>query len=84
VGSIILLLILWTLKGEWREAKEERFDLTGSVLYSIILFLIMYGFSQLSTVQGAWLVLAGFLGKNYSREKNQSQPDPESSHHHSS
>jgi len=62
VGFIVILLIFWKLKGEWREAKEEKFDLTGSVLYSIILLFIMYGFSQLSTMQGVWLVLAGFLG----------------------
>jgi len=62
VGLIALIFIFWKLKGEWREAKEEKFDLTGSVLYSIILLFIMYGFSQLSTTQGAGLVLAGFLG----------------------
>jgi EmrB/QacA subfamily drug resistance transporter len=62
VGSILILLIFQKLKGEWREAKEEKFDLTGSVLYSIILFLILYGFSQLSTAAGAGLFLAGFLG----------------------
>ncbi len=62
VGFILILLTLRKLKGEWREAEEDRLDLTGSVLYSIILFLIMYGFSQLSAVQGVWLVLAGFLG----------------------
>jgi EmrB/QacA subfamily drug resistance transporter len=62
VGLIVILLIFWKLKGEWREAKEEKFDLTGSILYSIILFLIMYGFSQLTTMQGVWLVLAGLLG----------------------
>ena len=61
-GFIVILLIFWKLKGEWREAKEEKFDLTGSVLYSIILLCIMYGFSQLSTMLGAGLVLAGLLG----------------------
>jgi EmrB/QacA subfamily drug resistance transporter len=61
VGSVLILLIFLKLKGEWREAEEEKFDLTGSVLYSLILFLIMYGFSQLSTLQGIGLVLAGFL-----------------------
>ena len=62
VGLIAIVFILWKLKGEWREAKEEKFDLSGSVLYSILLLFIMYGFSQLSTMQGAWFVLAGFLG----------------------
>jgi MFS family permease len=62
VGFIAIFLIFRKLKGEWREAKEEKFDLTGSVLYSIVLFFIMVGFSQLSTMLGAWFVLAGFLG----------------------
>ena len=62
VGLIVIILIFWKLKGEWQEAKEEKFDLTGSVLFSIILLLIMVGFSQLSTMLGAGLVLAGLLG----------------------
>ncbi|HUL23368.1 MAG TPA: MFS transporter [Thermodesulfobacteriota bacterium] len=61
LGFVVILLILWKLRGEWREAEEEKFDLTGSVLYSIILFFILYGFSQLSTLQGAGLVLAGLV-----------------------
>ncbi len=62
VGLIVILLVFWKLKGEWREAKEEKLDLTGSILYTIILLFIMVGFSQLSTMPGVWLVLAGFLG----------------------
>jgi EmrB/QacA subfamily drug resistance transporter len=62
VGSIVILLTLRKLKGEWREAQEEKFDLAGSALYSIILLSIMYGFSQLSTMKGAWFFLAGILG----------------------
>jgi len=38
VGSVLIVLIFRKLKGEWREAEEEKFDLTGSVLYSLILF----------------------------------------------
>ena len=62
VGLIILVSVFWKLKGEWREAEKERFDLTGSVIYSVTLLLIMYGFSQLSTISGAWLILLGGLG----------------------
>ena len=62
VGLIVILLVFWKLKGEWREAEEEKLDLTGSILYCIILLFIMYGFSQSSTMPGVWLVLAGFLG----------------------
>jgi EmrB/QacA subfamily drug resistance transporter len=62
LGLIIIFFIFRKLKGEWHEAKEEKFDLTGSIIYSITLLLIMYGFSQLSTVRGAWFILAGALG----------------------
>ena len=62
LGLIVIFFVLRKLKGEWREAKEEKFDLTGSIIYSITLLLIMYGFSQLSTVRGAWFILTGALG----------------------
>jgi len=61
LGFIIIFLIFWKLRGEWHEAREEKFDLTGSILYSIALLLVMYGFSQLSTIRGAWFILPGVL-----------------------
>jgi nitrate/nitrite transporter NarK len=54
--------IFWKLKGEWQEAKEEKLDLMGSVIYSTTLLFIMYGFSQLSTIRGAWFILPGAFG----------------------
>ena len=62
LGLIVIFLTFLKLKGEWRTAEKEKFDLTGSVIFSMTLFLIMYGFSQLSTVRGVWLVLPGILG----------------------
>jgi EmrB/QacA subfamily drug resistance transporter len=62
LGLIIVVFILWKLKGEWYEREERRFDLTGSIIYSITLFLVMYGFSHLTTTPGAWLILPGVLG----------------------
>jgi len=62
VGLVVIFLILWKLEGEWQEAKEEKVDLMGSVLYSVILLFIMYGFSQLSTTLGIGLVMLGVLG----------------------
>lgn len=60
-----LLIIVFTflkLKGEWAEAKGERFDLTGSVIYSLMLVAMMYGFSLLPAMFGVWLILIGILG----------------------
>jgi len=62
LGSLITILIFWKLERDGHEAKEEKFDLFGSIIYSITLLLIMYGFSQLSTMRGVWLVLPGALG----------------------
>lgn len=62
LGSIIISLISWKLKGEWQEAVGEKFDLNGSIIFSLTLLLIMYGFSQLSTMLGVWLILPGCLG----------------------
>jgi EmrB/QacA subfamily drug resistance transporter len=62
LGLVIMVLIFTRLKGEWQEAKGEKFDLIGSITFSLTLLLIMYGFSQLSTMTGVWLILMGALG----------------------
>jgi EmrB/QacA subfamily drug resistance transporter len=62
LGVIIIAFIFWKLKGEWAEAKGEKFDLTGSIIYSLTLIVIMYGFSLLPSASGAWLILLGALG----------------------
>jgi EmrB/QacA subfamily drug resistance transporter len=62
LGLIVIFLIFWKLKGEWHEAEKEKFDLAGSIIFSMTLLLIMYGFSQLSTMVGVWLILPGVFG----------------------
>ncbi len=62
LGSIVIVFIIWKLKGEWREEEEKRFDLAGSMIYIIALLFIMYGFSHLSAMLGVWLILPGALG----------------------
>ncbi len=59
LGLIIIGFIFWQLKGEWAEAKGERFDFAGSVIYALALVAIMCGFSQLPETSGAWLLLTG-------------------------
>lgn len=38
-----LMLTLTKLKGEWAEARGERFDIIGAVLYCVSLFCLIYG-----------------------------------------
>jgi EmrB/QacA subfamily drug resistance transporter len=59
LGLIPLALGLWKLKGEWAGAREDRFDLVGSAIYSLMLVAVMFGFSILPAWQGAVLVLLG-------------------------
>lgn len=62
LGLIIMAFIFWKLEGEWAEAKGEKFDFIGSIIYGLALIAIMYGFSLLPAVSGGWLILAGVLG----------------------
>jgi len=56
---LILFLIFSRLKGERAEARGEKIDYTGSLIYSLTLVLIMYGLSRLPSVLGAWLLVIG-------------------------
>ncbi len=62
LGLLIILVTIWKLKGEWTEAKGEKFDVIGSLLFSVTLVATMYGFSQLPGIQGVSFVLLGVLG----------------------
>jgi MFS family permease len=50
------------LKKEWAEARDEKFDLAGSILYSATLLVLMYGLSLLPARTGVALTIAGVAG----------------------
>ncbi len=56
------IVTTWKLKGEWASAKEEKFDLGGSLLFSVTVAAVIYGFSSLPEPRGFWLVGSGVLG----------------------
>jgi EmrB/QacA subfamily drug resistance transporter len=59
---LIIILLLWKIKDEWYGSRGERFDLTGSIIFSLALTALLYGFSVLTELTGVVLVLAGILG----------------------
>jgi len=59
MGVLIIFAIMRTAKQEHLEARNERFDLAGSLLYGISLFSIMYGFSLLPSLTAAGFILLG-------------------------
>jgi EmrB/QacA subfamily drug resistance transporter len=62
LGFLIVILTFSKLRGEWTEAKGEKFDFAGTLLYSFALLAIMYGFPRLSGIEGTFLILLGAIG----------------------
>ncbi len=62
IGFLICILVLWRLKSEWAESRGEKFDIAGSLIYTLSLTFLMIGFSRLPRINGAWTVLAGVSG----------------------
>ena len=61
-GMIIITFILWKLKGDWADAKGEKFDLRGTIIYGLAIIVLMYGISLLPEVLGLVLIPIGVLG----------------------
>jgi EmrB/QacA subfamily drug resistance transporter len=61
-GLLIVFFTFWKLRGEWAEAKGEKFDLAGSILYGFVLVTIIYGFSLLPGIWGAFFILLSIIG----------------------
>lgn len=59
---IIIVLLLWKVKGEWADARGEKLDISGSAVYCLSLVALMYGFSLLPQILGSGLILLGIIG----------------------
>jgi len=59
LSAAAILVCVCKLKGEWAEAKHERLDIVGSVLYGAALAAIMIGFSELPSETGVLCLLGG-------------------------
>jgi len=62
LGLLVIYFVATRLTGEWAEAKGERFDLAGSLIYGLSLLLLMYGLSLQPSFHGGGLILAGVIG----------------------
>lgn len=61
-GLLVIALVYWKLHDEWAASRGEKFDKLGTILYSLMLFLIMYGFSGLPNISGVVMLILGVLG----------------------
>jgi EmrB/QacA subfamily drug resistance transporter len=62
LAAVTVAMTLWKLDGEWADAKGERFDVPGTLVYAAGLLLLMYGFSLLPGWSGGLAILAGLVG----------------------
>ena len=60
-GAASIWVTLKYLKGEWADAKGEKLDIPGSLLYAASVFLLVYGASLLPRLPAVYLILAGVI-----------------------
>ncbi|HNR98820.1 MAG TPA: MFS transporter [Planctomycetota bacterium] len=76
LAAAVLYLILRRLKGEWAEAKGERFDLAGAIIYMIAVALFMNGLARLPSTPGIAMTAAGLAGLAVFAAWELRTPDP--------
>lgn len=62
IGIFVVIVTLWKIKEEWAEARGERFDIVGSVLYTGAFTAAMYGLTILPSINGFSFVATGCTG----------------------
>ncbi len=62
LGITGIVFLVHKIKGEWAESKGESFDLAGSVIYGVSLFLLIFGLSRLPSSEGFVCLVAGMTG----------------------
>ena len=62
LGLTIITLLLWKIKGDWVEAKGEKFDFSGSLIYGFAVVAMMCGFSLLPQILGLGVIMIGIVG----------------------
>ena len=61
-GGLIIFGIIYGVKAEWAEARNDRFDWKGSLVYMLAMTSLMYGFSKIPGRDGAVLTAIGAAG----------------------
>lgn len=65
LGTVVIVAVLWKLKGEWAEARGETFDTTGSLTWGLALTALIGGLSLLPRLSAIWPILAGMAGLGF-------------------
>lgn len=74
MGSITVTVR--SLKGEWAEARGEKFDRIGSLVYALSIIFLVYGATRIIEAKAAILFLMGCLGLFLFYKHQQRTPSP--------
>ncbi len=61
LGLLLAFVMFFYVRFEWREAREQRLDIYGGILYGIALVALMYGASILPSLDGAAFMGGGAI-----------------------
>lgn len=59
LGALVVWMSITNIKEEWAHAKEENFDIIGSLLYALAITTLLYGTTNLHTRMGYSLMAVG-------------------------
>lgn len=76
LGLVVVFLIHRYLKDEWADAKGEKLDIIGSLIYAVTLVALVYGSSLLPEIEGVVLMLCGIPGFFLFFRRQLSIPNP--------
>ena len=62
LGALLIIFVLFALKGEWKSSKQEELDIKGSFIYAASMFCFIYGISQIKNPINISFIIAGALG----------------------
>ncbi|MBN2039354.1 MAG: MFS transporter [Spirochaetes bacterium] len=62
VALLAIAIAVVFLKGEWADAKGEKIDIRGSVVYGISLITLMYGLTLVPDLKAIFLIIPGIAG----------------------
>ncbi len=62
ISGCAFIFTIISLKGEWAEAKNEKLDMIGSILYGGFLLSLMIGMSQLRSFLGFVFLIFSIIG----------------------
>jgi len=61
--EFLVVWITWRyIKEEWADARGEKFDLPGSIIYVLSMSAFMFGFSKIPATSAIFLAVGGLLG----------------------